>query len=86
MLPEALLESDGLLVQKSDCVCSVPRVLLFSEAHVLTEREKETEEVFFFLEKQSEEKEEVRGRKKGKLVSYLQLKEFRKRGARAREN
>ena len=39
-----------------------------------------------FLEKQCDEKEGVRERKKGKLVSYLQWKEFRNRGARAREN
>ena len=39
-----------------------------------------------FLEKQCDEKEGVRGRKKGKLVSSLQWKEFRNRGARAREN
>ena len=38
-----------------------------------------------FLEKQCD-KEVVRGRKKGKLVSYIQWKEFRNRGARAREN
>ena len=36
-----------------------------------------------FLEKQCDEKGGVRGRKKGKLVSYLQWKEF---PARAREN
>ena len=36
MLPEALLEFDDSLVQKSGCVCSVAQVPLFSQAHVLT--------------------------------------------------
>ena len=36
MLPEALLEFDDPLVQKSGCVGSVVQVLLFSQTHILT--------------------------------------------------
>ena len=47
-------------------------------------KENETEESL--SRETGDEKEEVRERKKGKLVSYLQWEEFRNRDARAREN